>query len=69
MGVYFVSGDLCHFGLQVSPEGPSKKPTGFLTNSIEIARELYLRCPGDHHHCRLPHGLAHLAQEYTPAFG
>ena len=45
--VFVVTGDLCRYGLRSQDEwgdGPSKKPTSFMTNSPEIAKELSLRC-------------------------
>ena len=42
---------MCHFGMKSQTEGqgselgPVLKPTGFLTNSVHIARELHKTCP------------------------
>ena len=49
-GVQRVVGDQCQYGALVnsgvSAGQPVKKPTGFMTNSPEIAQELKLRCQG-----------------------
>ncbi len=44
--------------------GRAKKPTKFLTNSPEIARELGWRCQGGHCHVPLVGGRAAAAAEY-----
>ncbi|CAK0840427.1 unnamed protein product, partial [Prorocentrum cordatum] len=54
-GVHYVECDQCAHGLwctdAIGP-APVKKPTGWLTNSAEIARELTRRCPGCARHCQ-----------------
>lgn len=51
--------DMCAFGMQVTPEGLNKKPTGILTNSPEIAAAVSKTCTKDHFHVPLLGGLAH----------
>ena len=48
--VILVAADQCMYGLRSQAQVPQKKPTGFITNSDEIAKELGLRCDGDHQH-------------------
>ena len=56
--------DMCQFGMESrtggvgSKMGPVKKPTGFLTNSPHVARELAMRCPRNHEHVHLVGGRA-----------
>ncbi|CAK0839184.1 unnamed protein product [Prorocentrum cordatum] len=53
--VHYVECDQCAHGLWCNDAiGPAlvKKPTGWLTNSAEIARELTRRCPGCVRHCQ-----------------
>ena len=55
---------MCQFGMvsrsggKGSEPGPVLKPTGFLTNSAHIARELARTCPRDHAHVNLVGGRA-----------
>ena len=54
-GVAIVPADQCQFGATV-PRGPDagrpvKKPTGFMSNSLEILRSLGKRCQGKHGEC------------------
>ncbi|CAK0877935.1 unnamed protein product [Prorocentrum cordatum] len=54
-GAHYVECDQCAHGLWCTDAvGPAlvKKPTGWLTNSAEIARELTRRCPGCARHCQ-----------------
>ncbi|CAK0865658.1 unnamed protein product, partial [Prorocentrum cordatum] len=54
-GIHYVECDQCAYGLWCTDAvGPAlvKKPTGWLTNSAEIARELTRRCPGCARHCQ-----------------
>ena len=75
-GVFFVTPDLCRFGLRIhGTRGPSnefgllsKKPTGILTNIAEIAEQLDKKCKGDHKHGLLLSGTAAEAAKYTPLF-
>ena len=48
--VILVATDQCMYGLESRAQVPQKKPTGFVTNSEEIAKELQLRCDGKHLH-------------------
>ena len=51
-GVETVKGDMCCFGMFQEKNGKHmfvKKPTGFMTNASEIARELEKTCDGDTH--------------------
>ena len=63
-----VRGDLCEFGLKVSPsDRPSLKPTGFMVNSKYLARRLAKRCTGSHEHQALEGGtLTKQAEVYPP---
>ena len=48
--------DLRQFGLiskDKEGEGFAKKPTTFMTNSLEMAKTPRRKCPGDHRHCIL----------------
>ena len=66
-GVTRVRADQCAYGLTASVRGesrPAMKPTGFLTNSWCVARELTKRCPGNHKHFSLMEGRAKLAEQY-----
>ncbi len=58
-----VHGDQCQFGAQIqSGPGhgqPIKKPSGFMTNSPEIARALDVRCRGTGGRCSRPGGGVH----------
>ena len=59
--------DQCAYGLKSKDkdgEGPAKKPTKFLTNSIGIRNELMQRCPGCSRHVQLMEGRAKAAQRY-----
>eukprot|EP00959_Pyramimonas_sp_CCMP1952_P449884 9419938-Pyramimonas_sp.AAC.1 len=49
-GVFYVECDQCAHGL--CGLALVKKPTGWLTKSAEIARELTRRCPGCVRHCQ-----------------
>ena len=53
-----------HCGPKNGPLGPVLKPTGMLTNSWCLQRELSSRCPGNHEHVHLAGGRASAAQEY-----
>ena len=69
--VLLVATDQCYFGLKSVTGGFHKKPTGFLTNSPSIARELEHRCRGDHEHelilgSNCGGSRAQQAQEYPP---
>ena len=58
-GVMLVRADMCQFGMQIpTAEGDKfvKKATGFLTNAIEVARELGRRCEGNHAHATIDSG-------------
>ena len=71
-GVFYVECDQCAYGLwytdQLGPI-PVKKPTGWLTNSEEIAAELKRQGPGCAHHCRTiglgQRGMRHI-ERYPP---
>ena len=62
--------DLCQYGLTTRGEDgvsqiPAKKPTGFMSNSRFVLRELGRTCSGYHAHQPLMGGRARAAQEYT----
>ena len=65
-GVAIVRGDQCQYGAE-APHGafkgsPVMKPTGFMSNSPEILRELSKRCnPGPGSMCSRPEGGQHTA--------
>ena len=69
-GVQRVRTDMCQFGMQSRTAGIGSilghvlKPTGFLTNSKHVARELGRRCPKDHTHVPLMGGRAAAAAIY-----
>lgn len=63
-GVYSTINDLCAYGLQVSPDGPSRKPTRFLSDDTDVLHYLQKQCAGDHEHIRLESGLPKAAQKY-----
>ena len=66
-GVIRVNADQCAFGLVTEVDGvkkAAKKPTGFLTKSWCVARELDRKCPGGHEHFSLIEGRAHDAAIY-----
>ena len=51
--VKIVNGDMCAFGMYRDTEQGRKlvmKPTGFMTNGDEIAKELGKSCDGKHTH-------------------
>ena len=59
--------DMCAFGMKSSDEqgeGPVLKPTGFMTNSMEVAKALDKRCPGCPRHVHLMSGRAAACQVY-----
>ena len=61
---------MCAFGMTSRDregEGPVKKPTVFLTNSVEIRKQLDRRCPGCPRHVQLMEGRAKNAQIYPKA--
>ena len=62
-GVAVIAADQCQFGATV-PQGPDrgrpvKKPTGFMSNSLEILRSLGRRCQGKHGECSRSEGGRH----------
>ena len=66
-GVIKVRGDMCMFDMvQEDGEGVGqiKKPTGFVTNAPEIAKQLQRVCNGRHRHIQLVGGRAKCAQVY-----
>ena len=62
--------DMCQYGMvshvhsKSGPLGPVLKPTGMLTNSRCLRKELAKRCTGGHDHVHLVGGRASAAQEY-----
>ena len=66
-GVKRIMTDQCLFGQATESGDPVKKPTGFLTNSIEIAAALDKRCRGRGGACRRREGGSHAhALERSP---
>ena len=67
--VYTAEGHMCAYGMTSTDQrGPGfvKKPTRFLTNSIEAAKALSKRCPRGHRHVHLMEGRARAAAVYPP---
>ena len=67
-GVSVVRADQCQYGAE-APRGPHKgspvlKPIGFMSNSLEVLRELSRRCTGTSMQCSRPGGGKH-----TPCAG
>lgn len=62
-GVHVCYIDMCAYGMKVK-NAPNRKPTMWITNSWDIARELQRRCTRDHQHEALMGGKAVLAQIY-----
>ena len=59
--------DMCAFGMKSvdeQGEAPVLKPTGFMTNSMEVAKALDKRCPGCSRHVHLMSGRASACQVY-----
>ena len=59
--------DQCAYGLRSKDkegEGPAKKPTRFLTNSVAMQQALSKKCQGCVRHVQLVEGRASAAQEY-----
>ena len=65
-----VKADMCQFGMKSTDqlgEAYVKKPTTFLTNSLEMSKSLSRRCtPGEHRHVHLMEGRAAAAAIYPP---
>ena len=64
-GVFVCRTDMCRYGMRVR-DGLNLKPTRWVTNSWEIARELQRRCNGEHQHEALLGGKAADAAVYPP---
>ena len=69
--VIAVRGDMCAWGMTAPDDGgvqhPCLKPTGWLTNSPELAAVLSRRCPGCEYHQHLIGGRrTEVAAEYPP---
>ena len=56
-GVYLAKADMCQFGMKsrdAEGEGWVRKPTTFMTNSLEMFKTLSKKCtPGTHRHVPL----------------
>ena len=63
-GVGTVRGDRCQYGAVVRTgrykDRPVKKPTGFMSNSVEILHALSRICKGRHGNCSRPEGGSHV---------
>ena len=59
-GVDRVVADQCQLGATAENGGPIRKPTGFLTNSVQVQRELDVRCGGQGGYCSRPGGGKHV---------
>lgn len=64
-GVFVCRTDMCRYGMRVR-DGLNLKPTRWVTNSWEIAKELQRRCNGGHQHETLMGGKAAAAAVYPP---
>ncbi|CAK9083538.1 Retrovirus-related Pol polyprotein from transposon RE2 (Retro element 2) (AtRE2) [Includes: Protease RE2 [Durusdinium trenchii] len=65
--VFFFFFDQCELGLQVCPEGPSRKTTALATNHLGVAAVMsQYQCRRSHEHVRLENGLPKKAQVYPP---
>ena len=58
-GIIRVTCDQCQYGMEDLDGNPIKKPTSFLTNSIEIAGQLDKRCFGKLGKCSRSSGGLH----------
>ena len=58
-GVIKVTCDQCMYGFADDGGAPVKKPTSFMTNAPELARELNARCNGRGGLCGRPEGGTH----------
>ena len=58
-GVLRVTADQCLYGSETEDGSPIKKPTSFMTNAPELARELRDRCTGKNGACSRPEGGTH----------
>ena len=59
-GVELATCDQCMYGCSVSDGSPIKKPTTFMTNAPELAKELRMRCKGKSGECGRPEGGKHV---------
>ena len=62
---------MCQFEMMAEDPGGTglvKKPTGIMTNSAELARELERTCSGGHRHISLINGRARACQVYPEMF-
>ena len=62
-----VRGDMCSFGMYQDVNGERmlvKKPTGFMTNAPEMAKELAQECDGSHEHINLLNVRARRAEVF-----
>ncbi len=64
-GAFVCRTDMCRYGMRVR-DGLNLKPTRWVTNSWEVARELQRRCNGEHEHEALLGGKAADAAVYPP---
>ena len=53
------AGHQCQYGAEHDGQ-PIKKPTGFMSNSIEVMKALSKICNGQHGHCSRPEGGYHV---------
>ena len=58
-GVVKVTADQCQYGCADSKGDPVKKPTSFMTNAAEPAKELTKRCIGGNGECSRPEKGVH----------
>ena len=62
-GVDTVWGDQCQYGQQAGTEGPVKKPTRWLSNSVGILKKLDTKCRGRGGYCSRAQGGKHVSCE------
>ena len=69
----YVERHQCHYGLETyvnkknRETGPTKKPTGFMSNNWCLMEELQKKCGGEQIHVALMGGRAQYAAQYPKA--
>ena len=59
-GVQRITADQCQLGQEDDEGNPTKKPTGFMSNSLEMLARLHRRCFGRDGLCSRPRGGRHV---------
>ena len=68
-GAIVVASNMCRFGMRIDDgngQALVRKDTKWMTNLLEVARELNVQCQGGHRHACLLDRRAHQAQVYPP---